>query len=574
LPESDRRPLSGGERLVLIAALLLVWFLAWAHPLYPPDEGRYGSASATMAEGGSWLVPMFRGKPHLTKPPLTYWLEASGVMAFGRTTIAIRLPGLLATSAALLVLLAFARRALGTRPAVIAVALASVMPIVLIVGRLATTDALLSLGWIALLALGWSIASEDDDLRAKRVRLVVCFWLVQALAFLIKGPPALGPLIIIGAWLLLANRPRAIARFAPWFGLPLALVPIGAWLAYIAWRYPEVTQLWWDETFGRASGEKHLRSEPFWFYVPVFLAGLYPATTMMALPGVNLSLRHAWSVLRGGDVRALCVLALILPFIGFSISSGKMATYLLPLAAPMALLAAITIERWLRGTFDRATPAALGYRPPEVRRTLAIVAILVFLVEFIGAISVANTAPELWPLVIPLAIVPLGCVVMWRLWRAGALVPQQRVNGLVTAWVAFAAGWTVIFAIETRFTRPMGADRMLEVLRASTGIARPTVVTIGFIDPTIAFYNDGLFTFEDVPLASLQGRTDLTYPIVVLVDDESVAQIIEDAPDVAINLEKRFLWWRWFWRLTRVYVLNEPVPLAASANSADSKDRK
>src|SRR5262245_18029396 len=99
LPAADRRPLLRGERIVLIAAIALVWFLAWAHPLYPPDEGRYGSTSATMAENGQWLVPFFRGKPHLTNPPLAYWLEATGVLAFGRSAIAIRLPSLLATSA-------------------------------------------------------------------------------------------------------------------------------------------------------------------------------------------------------------------------------------------------------------------------------------------------------------------------------------------------------------------------------------------------------------------------------------------------------------------------------------------
>ena len=107
LPRADTRPLLTRERLVLAASVLLVWFLAWAYPLLPPDEGRYGSVSATMAESGNWLVPEFRGKAHLTKPPLTYWLQGLGVVAMGRTELAVRWPSLVATSLGLVLLWSF-----------------------------------------------------------------------------------------------------------------------------------------------------------------------------------------------------------------------------------------------------------------------------------------------------------------------------------------------------------------------------------------------------------------------------------------------------------------------------------
>ncbi|MFO0828596.1 MAG: glycosyltransferase family 39 protein [Phycisphaerales bacterium] len=548
LPTPDRRPLAGREIVLLAAAMLLVWFLAWGHPLRPPDEGRYGSVSATIAETGDWLVPQFRGRPHLTKPPLTYWLQAVGVESFGRSALAVRWPSLVATSLGLGILFAFARRGLGTRPALVATACAAVMPMVLVVGRLANTDALLNLAWIVMLFVGWRIAERDG----RGGLLLVAFWAAQAFGFMVKGPAALGPCLILGAWLVLAGRWRDILRFAPWFGLPLAIAPFAAWIALIAMRYPQAAQLWWDETIGRVTGEKDLRAEPFWFYLPIFLAGMYPATAMLSLPGFNFRWNLVWPALRAGDLRALCLVAILFPLLGLSISSGKLATYLLPLAAPTAILVSITIERWLRGEFDR--PDA-GYRPPDVRRTLAILAVIIFVVELGAAIYAAPSERELWPLVIPLAIVPIGCATPWLWWRGGRVA---RERGLAVAWVALFAGWTLIFGLETRFTSLWGADKLLEAVEQLLDVRRPQVATVGFVDPTIAFYNGGKPTLEGIELKTLATRTDLEYPLIVAMTPDAVERAIDEAPDVAMELQRVAVWRRWFSKPTNVYVLVQP----------------
>ncbi len=80
--------------LVLLVAGVLVWFSPFDHPLYPHDEGRYAAVAAHMVDSGDWLVPVFRGEAHLTKPPLTYWLEGLAVLGFGRTEVSARLPAM------------------------------------------------------------------------------------------------------------------------------------------------------------------------------------------------------------------------------------------------------------------------------------------------------------------------------------------------------------------------------------------------------------------------------------------------------------------------------------------------
>jgi 4-amino-4-deoxy-L-arabinose transferase-like glycosyltransferase len=558
-----RRPLTVPERIVVVASIVLVWFLAWAHPLYPPDEGRYGAAAAAMAEGGDWLVPTHRGAPHLTKPPLAYWLQAVGVEALGRTELAVRWPSLAATSLVLVVLFWFARRTLGTRPAVVAVAVAGVMPYVLVVGRLATTDALVALSWFTALAVGYLLAER----RAPTIPALVAFWGAIGFGVLAKGPVGLAPCIILGTWLLLARRFRDVARFQPWFGLPLAILPVGWWIWSVVHLHENLGRLWWDETIGRVTGENDLRVQPWWFYLPLFLGGLYPATAMLVLPVFNLRPRDCLPFFTAGDLRALLLIAVLLPLVGFSLSTGKLATYLLPLAPPLALLVAITIERWLAGQFDAngrlVAPRDAGaphFTAPDVRRTLAVASIVVFLVQLGLALWIAHLVPDLWPLVLPLAVAPLCMVVLWRCWNGGgatepAAVAAVRLRGLAVAWFGLAAAWTITFGIETRYTTLMSSRTMLARLETQLGVTRPDVVLVGFRDPTIAFYNGGREPREIGTFAHLPTLGTLTLPAIVLVEEHKFERLAEHAPPAAQLLEPFGTWTKWFGDRIRIFIL-------------------
>jgi 4-amino-4-deoxy-L-arabinose transferase-like glycosyltransferase len=552
----DRRPFTTAERLIVAASLALVWFLAWGHPLIPPDEGRYASVAAAMVSDGSWLVPEFRGEPHLTKPPLVYWLQAISITILGPHELAVRVPSLLATSATLALLAAFARRSIGTRPAVIAVAVAAVMPYTLIVGRLANTDALIGFFWLASLALGYRLMSEPDrrprDIRIDRL----LFWTAIALGLLTKREVAFVPLLVLAAWSLFAARPRDLLRLAPLSGLPLAAIPFALWSALVLAKHPEAASLWWNETVGRFTGEQDLRAEPWWFYLPFYLGGMFPASAMLVLPLFNCSFRRAGQAFLKGDLRALGLWAILLPLVGFSLSTGKLATYLLPLAPPTALLVAITLERWLRGTFDGAPIE--GYRPPDVRRTVTIAAALIFLAQMIGAIAIREVVPELWALALPLILAPLGAVICWMFWRAS---PALRDRGLAIAWCGLAMSWTVAFAIQTRYGTPMGAPAMLASIDRIMAIESPQVVTVNFSDATIEFYNEGRETLWAGSLASLANRTDLRLPAVVLVDldrsEDEFERALDKAPGLAQRLAPLGVWTRWFGKRTRILVLSE-----------------
>lgn len=78
--------------LPLLGILLGLGFLG-SRGIWDPDEGRYTNVALVMLDSGDWLDPMRNEDTgHWTKPPVTYWLVAASVAAFGRNPWAARLP--------------------------------------------------------------------------------------------------------------------------------------------------------------------------------------------------------------------------------------------------------------------------------------------------------------------------------------------------------------------------------------------------------------------------------------------------------------------------------------------------
>lgn len=466
---------------VLLASIALVWHSLGDHQLFPPDEGRYASVSGWMAEHGNWLAPQLRDHLHITKPPLAYWVQALCVDAFGRTEFAVRFPSAAATTALLLALFAFARRTSGTLVATLATGLAACMPLVQVVGRLAVTDPMLALWWWCALCAAWFALSAGR----MRPAWVVAFWLACGLVGLTKGPLLLAPPAIVFAWLLLAGRLRDLRLLVPIVGLPLAAVPL-AMVAYGFWHADpaRAEQVWRFEFVERFTGGSG-HNDPRWSLVLPFIAGFFPATSMLTLPWFNMSWARAWSYFRGGDLRALLLVAVVAPFVGFSALKGHSPTYLLPIAAPLALLVAMMLSRWVDGTVDDI-PA--GERPPDVRITSAIAMTATGSIVLGAAAYLVLTgrapgwAPG-WTLVwlaVPMlpAVVASWLAVAW--WSRRAL----RLPALAAAFAATVAVWLGFHHAENVAMDAMGSRALAASIAADP---RPTAI-VGLNNLTIDWY--------------------------------------------------------------------------------------
>ncbi|MBM4099570.1 MAG: phospholipid carrier-dependent glycosyltransferase [Planctomycetes bacterium] len=458
---------------VLAVAIALVWHSLGNHALFPPDEGRYAAVSGWMATHGNWFEPTIRDELHITKPPLAYWAQAASMRAFGMDEFAARLPSAVSSTLLLLSAFAFARRCLGSLVATLSVAVLACMPLFEVVGRLAITDAMLALWWWLATCAAWMAFCAG---RA-RAWWVLAFWASSALVGATKGPLLLAPFAVVVCWLALAGRLRELRMLRPWIGLPLAVVP----LALVAWGFyvanPDRTlDVWRFEFVDRFTGGKH--DTPRWSIPAAFVAGLFPATAMLTLPWFNMPWRRALDAFRTGDLRALLLVAVVLPLIGFTVLRGSSPTYLLPLAPPLAVLVGIMLARWIDGS---VADMPAGYTPPDVRITIGAVLTLLALAMPLAAVIIVGRgdgpawAPgwslAWWSLAfVPAAAASWLCMALWK--RRDRRLPTL---GLVC--LAWLGGWAYAHRVEDQAMERLSMRPLVASLPPGCPVA-----VVGFTD--------------------------------------------------------------------------------------------
>jgi 4-amino-4-deoxy-L-arabinose transferase-like glycosyltransferase len=515
---------------VLLASIMLIWHSLGNHSLFPPDEGRYAAVSGWMAEHGNWLQPVLRDRLHVTKPPLTYWAQAVSIRYFGHEDLSPRLPSAIASTLTLLMLFVFARRTAGALVAMLAVGLLAVMPLFQIVGRLAITDPMLTAWWWMALCSAWFAVSSGR----RHVGWIAAFWASSALIGLTKGPLVLAPITIVSVWLALAGRMREIRLLVPILGLPLAIAPLG-FVAYGYWVTDPVRALavWNFEFIDRFTGTS--LNDPWWLLFIVFLAGFFPATTMLTLPWFNMTLSRAWAYLRAGDQRALLLVAVILPLVGFSILSRKSPTYILPLAPPLAMLVAGMLSRWVNGSM---VDAPAGTKPPDVRYTTAIAmtgvgtllpAAAIVLILRGSAPAWATGWTLLW-LTLPVIPAMVATWIMLAWWP----LRQRRLPALGVYFAAMVFVWIGFHHAEDVAMDVMGARPVARAVAAET---RPLIV-YRLRNLTIDWYLGRWLDVAEYP-DELHRWIDSHPDGVVVLSDGDLAQVRIHAPELGDRLVAR-----------------------------------
>ena len=325
-----------------LASLLLVLILP-AVLLYPrlnfrllePDEGRYAEIPREMLARGDWVVPHLQGQPYLDKPPLLYWLVMLSYSLFGVGESAARLVPALAVHGTILAVYLIGRRSVGDRAARWGALFLAVAPGFATIGRLLILDGLLAFCTTV------AILSTLEAIRTDRFRWR--WWLLGAVAaglgILTKGPVAL-VLLVPPVWLfrrLHAGACPIHRKAVPVFSAVVFAINL-PWYLAIGLRAPVFLRyFFWDHNVVRfVQPFDHIR--PVWFYIPVVLLGLFPATLLaygfvrflLAGDGERRRLRtpeFGFHLLAGG----WCVLF-------FSMAGSKLPTYVLP-AFPLLCLA-------------------------------------------------------------------------------------------------------------------------------------------------------------------------------------------------------------------------------------------
>lgn len=419
--------------LALSAALIAAVLLGNGRTaLWDQDEAAYAGFSLRMHDGGSWAVPdYFYSKAH-RKPPLCFWLIAGSYRVFGVNEFAVRFPTALAVIGAA-ALVAFRGGFLFGRPVARLGGLVLLsMLFVAAMGKIALTDGvLLFFQTAAALALLRNMVKPS-------LATTIGLWVSVALGVLTKGPPIL---ILVAAMhlalLVLHPRRGRLVHTHPWFGLPLALVPAGVWLAQ-AWaedpRFVFFLAEWY--IFKRVGGGVFGQLGPPGLHFALMFLLIVPWTAYLlpALRDVLIGVRRRrWSML-------LAAAWLAGGWIVWEIPLSKLPTYALGAYPAVALLIARWLAREARQPGRHAGGATLRHG-----FNLSVGVAVVYAFAIVAATGWIASIPAAAAALAPGATLVLGVWLARGLHLAGRTRPAATVL-LAAAPLALASFWMIVIA--------------------------------------------------------------------------------------------------------------------------------
>jgi 4-amino-4-deoxy-L-arabinose transferase len=313
-----------------------------SHGLWIPDETRYAQISQEMLQGGNWISPHFMGLRYFEKPIAGYWMIAIGQAVFGDNLFGVRIASALSTGLSVWLTWLIARRFWGDPRKSFACALLY-MSFGLIAGQAgyANLDPQFTL-WVNLSLVSLWFAIDSHTTRA-RLGAWAILGIACGMGFMTKGFLAwLLPAVIALPYMFWQRRMGELLRYGP-----LAVVVAAAvclpWALAIHHQEPDFWNFFfWNEHVRRFAADNAQHARPWWFYLPMLVVSALPWAALLPTTFIQ-----AWNNKRQ-PVSGFLLLWLLLPLAIFSMSSGKLPTYIMPCLLPLALLMGNALTRLLQ----------------------------------------------------------------------------------------------------------------------------------------------------------------------------------------------------------------------------------
>jgi len=340
--------------VVVFVCAFFFFFGLGAFGLVGADEPRYAQIAREMFARHDWIVPTFNGHPWLEKPALLYWKIMNSYGVFGVQDWVARIPAAAHASTLVVVVFFFMRRFRPGAQMVAALTTASSAAIIGF-GRGASTDMLLSSPFAMAMLAWWAWHAT-----ARKLWLGF-FYALLGVGALAKGPvaPALA-ILMVAAYALLRRDKSVFLKSLWWPGFLLFFAIALPWYVAVQIKEPQFFRTFFIEhNLERFGTNLYQHSQPFWYYIPVFVLSTLPWTVFTLASMVEAGtagvrrFRTGESGKEKDDGLTIFLLIwIVLPVIFFSVSRSKLPGYILPAIPAAAVLTAdylwrsLSIPRW------------------------------------------------------------------------------------------------------------------------------------------------------------------------------------------------------------------------------------
>lgn len=322
--------------LIAVSGMLFFAFLG-IRDLWDIDEGMHAAIAQTMLLSGDWVTPVFNGEAFFDKPVLFNWLNAISFSLFGFTEFAARLPAALAGLGCVLLVWQLGRQLYGERAGFLAGLILATSLEFTILSRVVQYDIPFTL--FVTLAL-FCFAKAVIDKNHNRYYFLG-FYVAAALAVLTKGPIGLIlPGMVVFIYLLSTRRMSLLKEMQILPGIVIFMAIVTPWFMLMEQAnegYLEyfIFKQHLGNFLGGEGAMKPRHPEPFYYYVPILLAGLLPWSALLPQ-----SIVRGWLNKPQADhgMSRFLVIWIVAVFVFFSVASSKLSTYLLPVFPACALL--------------------------------------------------------------------------------------------------------------------------------------------------------------------------------------------------------------------------------------------
>ncbi|HYQ99574.1 MAG TPA: phospholipid carrier-dependent glycosyltransferase, partial [Casimicrobiaceae bacterium] len=503
--------------LVFAAIAVLAFANIGSRDLLHPDEGRYAEIAREMAATGDFVTPRLNGLKYFEKPPLQYWITAFAYRAFGVHEWTARLwpavAGLVAVAA------------VGVAGAMLGGCALGAFAAVALAGTLwhAGMAQILSLdaGLACFLALAFgalAVAQQPERTAGSRRPWMWLAWAALAGATLSKGP--IGIVLPAGAVVIYSALCRDYAiwrRLHLASGLALYLVLTAPWFIAVARVNDEFLSFFFvHEHLARFLTDEHRRTGAWWYFVPLALAGSLPWLASLAY-GAPRAWRDRGTRPGAFSWRRLALVWAAFVFLFFSASGSKLPSYILPMFAPLALVAADLLL-----TLPTTTLVRLSL-PGAILAFLAAVAVFAGYDRVVDHLSGGPQPVEILAAYGPwlkgaVAVAAGGAMAAAVAFALADSSPRARFTGTALLSLSTLAAVVIAIAGFDVFSATRSTSAILRAAQADAPFARGApVYQIAMYDQTVPFYLDRTTTvvaFRDELALGIDAEPERQIPTV------------------------------------------------------------